>query len=124
MSEEAKKNVRHAVEEAVSRSHGKQTVLAERLGTRQSVVSDWTNGKASPALKSIEELAEFLGWRVAEVLEGGAYPLENCIAYWGASTWPRPVLSEARRRAAEGEKRDAQGWKQVLDELKAKHSRR
>lgn len=124
LSGEAKKNVQHAVQEALARVHGNQSKLSEVIGTSQGVISEWANGKSSPALPNIEELAHFLGRRVAEILEGDLHPLENAIAYWGPSTWPPPVLAEARRRAAGGEKNDAQRWKLILDELKTKLSRR
>lgn len=118
-----KENVRAAVKVALERVHNNQSALGKVLHTSQGVVSDWNSGKSTPSLSSVEELAHFLGRRVAEVLEGASYPLETALAYW-PGRWPDHVVAEARKLAEKGEKADAQGWTRRMDELRDRTSRR
>jgi transcriptional regulator with XRE-family HTH domain len=120
---ETKKNVQRAIREALARVDDNRTALGDAIGASQPTVSEWANGNSSPQLPNIEALARLLDKRVAEVLEGDKYSLENAIAYW-PGRWPTQVIAEGRRLAEKGEKYDAQGWTLRLDELKERANKR
>lgn len=120
---ETKKNVQYAVRVALARLDNNQTALGQAIGATQSSVSQWASGQSSPGMPNIEALARLLDKRVAEVLEGDRYPLETCLAYW-AGRWGPSVVAEARRLAEKGEKHDARGWTDRLDQLAKDVTRR
>ena len=92
-----------------------QAELAKRLGTRQSVVSRWEQGKHVPDDEFIEQMAELSGLTIAQFRYGAEHSETGGLmprAAWGRRLTDH--LEAAWQMARRSGQRDVQGALAVL----------
>ena len=76
IEEEKSKRIGRYIRELRDARHESQTELAEAIGVTRSAICQWENGRTTPSIKNLREIAEHYEVSVDELSEGRNCNLE------------------------------------------------